>query len=184
MFSVRGKRGARLERSAGNGQWTAKAGYGGARLPQRLLGRQERMWEATSKSRLLSTSSMTLGKLTFPKAHFSSPNGHDCTFSELARGANMRQRGKGPACGAVKRASAAFFPKGPWALSHIGAFAHPSPSAYGAPFTWCWGEDEGSRPKVSPGGQSGTRSSDTGTSVQSWARRPIPACPWANRSRL
>lgn len=46
------------------------------------------MWEATSKSRLLSTSSMTLGKLTFPKAHFSSPNGHDCTFSELARGAN------------------------------------------------------------------------------------------------
>lgn len=69
MFSVRGKWEMRLEREARNSLGTATGGEWGLASSEATHGQAERMWEAESKSRLLSTSYMTLGKLTFPKAH-------------------------------------------------------------------------------------------------------------------
>lgn len=69
MLSVRGKREMRLEREARNSLGTAKGGEWGLSSSEATHSQAERMWEAESKPRLLSTSYMTLGKLTFPKAH-------------------------------------------------------------------------------------------------------------------
>lgn len=69
MLLVRGEEEMRLERSARNSQGTAKGGEWGLASSEAAHGQAERMWEAESKPRPLSTSYRTLGKRTFPKAH-------------------------------------------------------------------------------------------------------------------